>query len=85
MRTDEWKYVHSPNGEGQADTYKAELYNLKSDPLETRNLIDDKDAQEKLSQLQGELKKLQQETGALPDRMPVNPEMKMELPAQSIR
>jgi arylsulfatase A-like enzyme len=85
VRTDEWKYVHSPNGEGQPDTHKAELYNLKADPLETRNLIDEKDGQERLPQLQAELKRLQQETGALPDRMPVNPEMKMELPAQSIR
>lgn len=85
VRTDEWKYVHYPNGEGQRDTYKAELYNLKTDPLETKNLIDSAEAREKQEQLRGELTRLQQETGALPDRMPMNPEMKMELPAQTIR
>ncbi len=82
VRTDEWKYVHYPNGEGQKDTYTAELYNLKDDPLETKNLIANT---AKVAELQAELKRLQQETGALPDQMPVNPEMKMELPAQSIR
>ena len=34
VRTDEWKYVHYPNGDNKPDQYKAELYNLKSDPLE---------------------------------------------------
>ena len=54
VRTDEWKYVHSPNGDDQPDKYKAELYNLKNDPLETRNLIDSPDAREKLAELKAE-------------------------------
>ena len=83
VRTDEWKYVHYPNGDGQPDTYRAELYNLKSDPLETKNLIDG--APDQREQLKTELARLQQETGALPDQMPLNPEMKMEMPAQNIR
>ena len=83
VRTDEWKYVHYPNGDNQPDKYKAELYNLKADPQETANLIDREPG--KLDELKAELARLQQETGALPDRMPVNPEMKMELPAQNIR
>jgi N-acetylglucosamine-6-sulfatase len=82
VRTDEWKYVHYPNGEGRKDTYAAELYNLKEDPLETRNLIANA---QRVTELQTELKRLQEQTGGLPDRMPVNPEMKMELPAQNIR
>jgi N-acetylglucosamine-6-sulfatase len=83
VRTDEWKYVHYPSGERDKDQYAAELYNLKDDPLETRNLAAATPA--KVAVLQNELKRLQQETGALPDQMPVNPEMKMELPAQNIR
>ena len=83
VRTDEWKYVHYPSGEGEKDQYTAELYNLKDDPLETRNLA--AGSAQKVTELQAELTRLQQETGALPDQMPVNPEMKMELPAQSIR
>ena len=30
VRTDEWSYMHYPNGEGQPDTEKAELYNVKT-------------------------------------------------------
>jgi len=85
VRTDEWKYVHSPNGDDQPDKYKAELYNLKSDPLETKNLIDAPEAAEQMKNLKAELARLMAAAGALPDRMPINPEMKMELPEKSIR
>jgi N-acetylglucosamine-6-sulfatase len=85
VRTDDWKYVHYPNGEGFPDTYKAELYHLKEDPLETKNLIDDPAAAGKLTELSSELARLLAATGALPDRMPVNPSMKMELPEESVR
>jgi len=85
VRTDEWKYIHYPNGDDQPDKYMAELYNLKDDPLETKNLIDSPEAKEKLKELKAELRRLQEKTGALPDKMPVNPEIKMELPEESIR
>ena len=26
VRTDDWKYIHDPNGEGQPDTEKAERH-----------------------------------------------------------
>ncbi len=85
VRTDDWKYIHYPNGDDQPDKYKAELYNLKDDPLETRNLINELEAQEKVKELRAELRRLQQEAGALPDEMPVNPEIKTELPQETIR
>ena len=85
VRTDEWKYIHYPNGDDRPDKYIAELYNLKEDPLETRNLIEEPQAEEKLSELKAELRRLQEKTGALPDTMPVNPEIKSELPEESIR
>jgi len=85
VRTGDWKYMHTPNGDGTPDRYPAELYNLKDDPGETRNLINSPEAQPKLAELRTELARLQQETGALPDRMPVNPEIRFELPEQSIR
>src|SRR5581483_1196261 len=72
VRTDDWKYVHYPSGEDDKDQYTPELYNLKDDPLETRNLATA--SAEKLVELRAELKRLQEETGALPDKMPVNPE-----------
>jgi N-acetylglucosamine-6-sulfatase len=85
VRTDEWKYIHYPNGDGQPDKYLAELYYLKEDPLEKNNLINEAAAQEQLTKLRAELVRLQVETGALPDRMPINPELRMELPEPSIR
>ena len=85
VRTADWKYMHCPNGDGSPDTYKAELYDLKSDPAETKNLIDAPEARPKLEELMAELARLQGETGALPDRMPVRPAMGKELPAERIR
>ena len=85
VRTNDWKYIHYPNGDGSPDRYLAELYHVKEDPREERNLIHAPEAKGKLGELTAELRRLQQETGALPDRMPVNPQLKMELPAESIR
>jgi N-acetylglucosamine-6-sulfatase len=85
VRTDEWKYIHYPNGEGRPETEKAELYNLKDDPLETNNLIDAAEARGKLAELKTELARLQRETGALPDRMPIDPVLRSELPDEKIR
>jgi N-acetylglucosamine-6-sulfatase len=85
VRTDDWKYIHYPNGDGQPETEKAELYNLKADPQETNNLIDVREAQGKLAELKAELERLQRETGALPDRMPLNPVIGTQLPKPSIR
>lgn len=85
VRTDEWKYIHYPNGEGQPETHLAELYNIKNDPHETKNLIDAPEAKEILESLKRELRRLQEETGALPDKMPVNPKLRMENPDPKIR
>ena len=85
VRTADWKYMHTPAGEGLPDKYPGELYNLKQDPHETRNLIDAPEAREKLAELKAELARLQQETGARPDLMPINPVLKATPPAQSIR
>jgi len=85
VRTDDWKYIHYPNGTGQPDTELAELYDLKSDPIEAKNLINAPEAQQKLAELRSELDRLLKDTGALPDQMPTNPQLRFELPAQSIR
>src|SRR5205807_212861 len=39
VRTDRFKYIHYPHGDGGADRHLAELYDLKSDPDETVNLV----------------------------------------------
>ena len=85
VRTDEWKYVHYPHGDGGPDRHKAELYNLSKDPGETRNLIDDPAYAAKVAELKAELKRLMKEADALPDKMPIDQGVKSELPEESIR
>ena len=85
VRTEEWSYMHYPNGEGQPDTEKAELYHVKTDPLEKNNLIDAPEAKETLASMQAELLKIQRDTGGLPDKMPINPELRFEMPDAAIR
>jgi N-acetylglucosamine-6-sulfatase len=72
VRTEGWKLIRYPRGDGGADADKAELYDLDNDPLETRNLIDDPRHAAKVAQLRAELDRLQRQTGGLPDRMPID-------------
>ena len=85
VRTDDWKYVHYPNGEGRPETHKAEFYHLAADPLEKVNLIEEPAHAEKLAELKAELARLTEATGAVPDQMPVDPVLRMELPDKTIR
>lgn len=59
VRTDHWKYIHYPELEGMD-----ELYDLKADPYEMKNLINASSAKSTLKTLQSELVKLVKETGA---------------------
>jgi N-acetylglucosamine-6-sulfatase len=85
VRTDTWKYVHYPHGDGGPDRHMAELYNLKEDPNETRNLINDPKCTSVVRELKAELVRLLRKSGALPDTMPLDEGVKMELPEESIR
>ncbi|MDD4871362.1 MAG: sulfatase [Kiritimatiellae bacterium] len=85
IRTDRWKYVHYPHGDGGLDRHKAEFYDLKNDPGENRNLIDDPASQRIIQQLKKDLEDLIRATGGMPDKMPVDEGVKKELPAESIR
>lgn len=85
VRTDRWKYMHYPPGDGSPDKHKAELYNLKDDPEERHNLIDNPEHAEQLASLKKELEKLLIETGAVPDKMPLDEGIKQALPDQKIR
>ena len=59
VRTDRWKYIHYTELEGMD-----ELYDLKADPYELKNLIAEKSAQEPLKELKAELAKLLKEIQA---------------------
>jgi len=85
--TDDWKYIHYPPGDGSAEKHMAELYDLKNDPEERRNLIADPKLAGKVSELRIELARLMKESGLMPetDKMPVDEGIKTALPDQKIR
>jgi len=85
IRTDRWKYVHYPHGDGGPDRHMAELYDLQTDPGELRNLISDPDQAERIERLSQRLEFLLKRTDALPDEMPIDEGIKTELPDEDIR
>ena len=87
IRTDEWKYMHYPHGDGSPDRHLAELYDLKKDPGELVNLVKLPEQASTLQRLQSELTELMAATGLTPatDKMPLDEGIKKELPAQNIR
>ncbi len=87
VRTEEWKYMHYPHGDGTPDRHLAELYHIAADPEERRNLIRDPACAPVLESLKAELAKRMAETGLTPanDRMPLDEGVKQALPDQKIR
>jgi N-acetylglucosamine-6-sulfatase len=87
IRTDEWKYIRYPHGDGSADRHLDELYHLAGDPGETRNLSRNPVHAAKRTQLAGELAALLTAEGLTPDKdtMPLDQGIKTELPDQKIR
>jgi len=85
VRTDRWKLVGYPHGDGAPDRHLGELYDLQNDPQESKNLIADKSLAGVIDDLHKELARLLKETGALPDKMPLDEGIKAELPDLKIR
>jgi len=87
VRTDSWKYIHYPHGDGGPDRHLAELYNIEFDPDERHNLIANPRYAPVLRRLQTELARQMAATGLTPqtDKMPLDAGIKKELPDQKIR
>jgi len=85
IRTDRWKYIRYPHGDGTADRPKAELYDLDSDPKEQNNLIEDERYQQLVAELNQQLLKLMKEASIQKDTMPLDEGIKSGLPDESIR
>ena len=85
VRTDRWKYVRYPHGDGGEDRHLAELYDLQSDPGERTNLIASPSHRDRAKSLARELEARLATTGALPDPMPLDQGIQSELPEESIR
>jgi arylsulfatase A-like enzyme len=85
IRTDRWKYIHYPHGDGQPDRHLSELYDLQSDPLESKNLITDPTQANRIRELQADLSRLMKATGITQDVMPLDDGIKKTLPDLKIR
>ena len=87
IRTDEWKFIRYPHGDGKPDRHMAELYHLKQDPLELKNLASDPEYASARRELEQQLSQLMAAEGLTPatDRMPLDEGIKSELPDQKIR
>lgn len=87
VRTEDWKYIHYPHGDGTPDRHMAELYHLKTDPEEKVNLIGDPNVAQKLSELRTELAATMRASGLPPenDKMPLDKGIGKALPDAKIR
>jgi arylsulfatase A-like enzyme len=87
IRTDQWKYMHYPPGDGTPDKHLPEMYNLSDDPGERRNLATDPQFAAMRRQLEGKLAELLAAAGldGAKDKMPLDEGIKSELPDQKIR
>jgi N-acetylglucosamine-6-sulfatase len=85
VRTDRFKYIHYPHGDGGPDRHLAELYDIQNDPEESTNLISRPEHAETVAELKKELERLMAAADALPDKMPLDEGIKTALPAKAIR
>jgi arylsulfatase A-like enzyme len=85
VRTDRYKYIRYPHGDGGPDQHMAELYEIQADSDETTNLIGRPEHAETVAGLKRELDRLMAAAGGLPDKMPLDAGIKSALPAQAIR
>jgi arylsulfatase A-like enzyme len=87
IRTDRWKYVRYPHGDGSPDRHTPEFYDLQEDPLELTNLAEHPAHAERRLQLEQRLAAELSTLGLTPERdtMPIDEGIKTELPDAKIR
>ena len=85
IRTDRWKYVRYPHGDGSPDRHMAELYDMVSDPHEKKNLINAPGMESLVEDLQQQLTDLMKSADIGNDNMPLDEGIKSELPDKNIR
>ncbi len=87
VRTESWKYMHYPHGDGSPDRHMAELYNIEFDRDERYNLANDPRYADVLDEMKRKLADEMKAVGltAENDRMPLDEGIKTELPDAKIR
>lgn len=85
LRTDRWKYIRYPHGDGSADRHMAELYDLENDLDESTNLANVPEHANKVKRLNAELERRVAELGITNDIIPIDQGIGTELPDKAIR
>ncbi|MCC6509244.1 MAG: sulfatase [Pirellulaceae bacterium] len=87
IRTDRWKLMRYPHGDGSPDKHLVELYDLQKDPQELRNLSGDPAYASRRAELEQQLTALLAAEGLTSesDRMPLDEGIQSRLPDQKIR
>ncbi len=87
LRTDEWKFIRYPHGDGKPDRHQPEFYQLTADPGELHNLAAVPQHAATRARLEAQLAALMATAGLTPDKdtMPLDQGIKPELPDQKIR
>ncbi len=87
VRTESWKYMRYPHGDGSPDRHMAELYNIEFDREERYNLINDLRYAGVVEEMKKELEQVMTAAGLTPetDKMPLDEGIKSELPDLKIR
>jgi arylsulfatase A-like enzyme len=85
IRSGNYKYVQYPHGDGGELRHEEELYDMAADPEEKNNLAQNAKFKDKLILLRQELAQLLKDTGANPDKMPIDQGIQTKLPEKSIR
>ncbi len=87
IRTDRWKFVRYPHGDGSPDRHMPELYNLEEDPQELTNLAENPNFAQRRAELERQLATELAALGLTPesDTMPLDEGIKTELPDEKIR
>ncbi|MCX7006334.1 MAG: sulfatase-like hydrolase/transferase, partial [Kiritimatiellaeota bacterium] len=82
LRTDGWKFIRYPHGDGTPDRHLPELYNLADDPGERHNLVALPQHAATRAKLEAQLVALMTAEGLTPDKdtMPLDQGIKTELP-----
>jgi N-acetylglucosamine-6-sulfatase len=87
IRTDRFKFMHYPHGDGSADRHLPEMYDLQADPDELKNLATDPALATTRVDLERRLADLLASYGLTPDKdtMPLDEGIQSKLPDQKIR
>ena len=87
IRTDRFKFVHYPHGDGTADRHLPEMYDLAADPDERHNLAVDPAHATTRADLERQLADLLASFGLTPekDTMPLDEGITSDLPDQKVR